>query len=42
MLKKSASFVLVSLKPSTYGKKYVFGLSLTAALLDKLFDHPVG
>jgi hypothetical protein len=42
MLKKSASFVLASLKPSTYSKAYAFRLSLTAALLDELFDHPVG
>ncbi len=32
MLKKSASFVLASFRPSTY--------SLAAALLDELFEHP--
>jgi hypothetical protein len=42
MLKKSASCVLASFKPSTYGKEYAFRLSLAAALLDELFDHPVG
>jgi hypothetical protein len=33
MLKKSSSFVLASLRGSTYGKKYAFASSLAAALL---------
>jgi hypothetical protein len=31
MLKKSSSFVLASLRRSTYGKKYTFASSLAAA-----------
>jgi hypothetical protein len=31
MLKKSSSFVLASLRRSTYGKKYAFASSLAAA-----------
>ena len=42
MLKKASSFVLASLKASTYCGEYVFGLSLTAALLGGLFEHPEG
>jgi hypothetical protein len=40
MLKKPASSVLASLKASTYMKKYASGISLAAALLDDLFEHP--
>jgi hypothetical protein len=40
MLKKAASFVLASLKTSTYRQKVRLGLSLAAALLDSLFEHP--
>jgi len=40
MLKKSASFVLASLRGSTYGKEYAFASSLAAAALDGLFEHP--
>jgi hypothetical protein len=32
--------VLASLKASTYRTEYAFGLSLAAALLDGLFEHP--
>jgi hypothetical protein len=39
-LKKSASFVLASLRGSTYGNEYAFASSLAAAALDGLFDHP--
>jgi hypothetical protein len=39
MLKKSASFVLASLRGSTY-RSVRFASSLAAALLDVLFDHP--
>jgi len=44
MLKKSASFVLTSLRGSTYGKEYASAssLSLAAAALDGLFEHPAG
>jgi hypothetical protein len=45
MLKKSASFVLASFRPSTYPRGYAFGPSLAAALLDVLdglFEHPAG
>jgi hypothetical protein len=41
-LKKPANSVLASLKASTYGNKYAFGLSLAAALLDELFEQPKG
>jgi hypothetical protein len=41
MLKKSASFVLASLRSSTYGTEYASS-SLAAAALDGLFEHPVG
>jgi len=41
MLKKSASGVLASLKPSTYSAVRL-GISLAAALLDGLFEHPAG
>jgi len=41
MLKKASSFVLASLKASTYRAKRVrLGLSFAAAALDGLFDHP--
>ena len=40
MLKKPASFVLASFRPSTYRREYAFGSSLAAALLDGLFEHP--
>src|SRR5437016_10155644 len=40
MLKKSASFVLASLKSSTY-RSVRLASSLTAALLDGLFEHPL-
>ena len=36
----SVSFVLVSLRGSTYGANVRFASSLTAALLDGLFEHP--
>jgi hypothetical protein len=39
MLKKSASFVLASLRGSTY-RSVRFASSLIAALLDGLFEHP--
>jgi predicted nucleic acid-binding protein len=39
MLKKSASFVLASLRGSTY-RSVRLASSLTAALLDGLFEHP--
>jgi hypothetical protein len=42
MLKKAASFVLASLRGSTYGEEYAFTSSLAAAALDGLFDHPAG
>jgi hypothetical protein len=41
MLKKAASFVLTSLRSSTYPRGYASGSSLAAALLDGLFEHPV-
>jgi len=41
MLKKSASGVLASFRPSTYPRGYASGSSLAAALLDSLFEHPV-
>ena len=40
MLKKSASSVLASFRPSTYPIGYASGPSLAAALLDSLFEHP--
>ena len=40
MLKKSASFVLASLRGSTYRRAYASPLRLAAALLDCLFEHP--
>jgi hypothetical protein len=40
MLKKSASGVLASFRPSTYPRGYASGPSLAAALLDSLFEHP--
>jgi hypothetical protein len=40
VLKKSASFVLASFRSSTYPRGYVSGLSLAAAFLDGLFEHP--
>jgi hypothetical protein len=42
MLKKSSSFVLTSLKGSTYGKEYASPLRSVAALLEGLFEHPAG
>jgi len=42
MLKKSASSVLASFRPSTYPRGYALGPSLAAALLDELFQHLVG
>jgi hypothetical protein len=42
MLKKSASSVLASFRPSTYPRGYACGPSLAAALLDGLFEHPAG
>ena len=39
MLKQSASIVLVSLRGSTY-RSVRLASSLTAALLDSLFEHP--
>ncbi|WHZ30178.1 MAG: hypothetical protein OJF51_004981 [Nitrospira sp.] len=41
MLKKSASFVLASLRGSTY-RSVRLASSLAAAALDGLFDHPAG
>jgi hypothetical protein len=40
MLKKSASSVLASFRPSTYPRGYACGPSLAAALLNGLFEHP--
>jgi len=40
MLKQAASVVLASLKVSTYRQKVRLDLSLAAASLDDLFDHP--
>jgi hypothetical protein len=42
MLKKPASVVLASFRPSTYPRGYGLGPSLAAALLDSLFEHPAG
>lgn len=39
MLKQSASFVLASLRGSTYRNVHLAS-SLAAALLDSLFEHP--
>ena len=39
MLKKAASFVLTSLRGSTY-RSVRLASSLAAALLDSLFEHP--
>ena len=39
MLKQSASFVLASLRGSTY-RSVRLASSLAAALLDDLFEHP--
>jgi hypothetical protein len=38
MLKKYASIVLASLRPSTYSRGYAFGPSLAAALLNGLLS----
>jgi hypothetical protein len=40
MLKKPASFVLVSSKSSTYPRGYASGFDSPAALLNGLFQHP--
>jgi len=40
MLKKSASSVLASLRPSNVPQRVRLGPSLAAALLDSLFEHP--
>ena len=40
MLKKPASVVLASFRPSTYRRGYAFESSLAAALLDGHFEHP--
>jgi hypothetical protein len=42
MLKNSASFVLSSSKSSTYPRGYASGFDSPAALLDEIFEHPVG
>jgi hypothetical protein len=39
MLKKASSFVLASLKASTYTKEVRLGFSLAAASLEDLFEH---
>jgi hypothetical protein len=41
MLKKPASFVLGSLKSSTYPRGYASGFNSPAASLDGLFEQPV-
>ena len=41
MLKNPASFVLASFRSLMYPRGYVSGLSLAAASLDSLFEHPV-
>ena len=41
VLKQSASFVLTSLRSSTYPRGYASGSSLAAVLLDGLFELPV-
>ena len=40
MLEKPASFVLGSLKSSTYPRGYASGSNSPAALLDGHFEHP--
>jgi len=40
MLKKASSFVLASLRGSTYGTEYGFASSLAAAALGDLFEPP--
>ena len=40
MLKKPVSFVLDSLKSSTYSQGYASGFNSSAALLNGLFEHP--
>jgi hypothetical protein len=40
MLKKASSFVLASLRGSTYPSGYAFAFSLAAAALEGLFEHP--
>jgi hypothetical protein len=40
MLKMAASFVLASLRGSTYRTEYVSVSSLAAASLDDHFEHP--
>jgi hypothetical protein len=40
MLKKSASLVLASFRPSPYPRGYASGSSLAAALLNGLFEPP--
>jgi hypothetical protein len=42
MVKKPASFVLASLRGSTYLEKVCLASSLAAASLGGLFDHPAG
>jgi hypothetical protein len=42
MLKKSASFVLGSSKSLTYPRGHASGFDSPVALLNNLFDHPVG
>ena len=42
MLKKPASVVLASFRPSTYPRGYASGSSLAAALLNGLFEPPTG
>ena len=42
MLKKSASIVLASFRPSTYPRGYASGSSLAAALLNGLCEPPAG
>ena len=41
MLKMSASFVLASLRCSTYPRGHASAPSLAAAALDSHFEHPV-
>ena len=42
MLKKSVSFVLASLRGSTYRTEYASPLRLLRSLLNGLFEHPTG
>jgi hypothetical protein len=42
LLKTPASFVLGSLKSSTYPRGYASGFDSPAALLDGLFEQPAG